>query len=590
MPDFIIRELYGRSPQVLENNNVHVPRTTERMKQMYSSLVSDSEESSSCVSICSENSTCSVSSNEKGERESAIHIAIAPILNTVDYTAVVSPTRKISGKSFARKRLCYENEHEMESKSHEPAACTPNKVAICISPIQSFAVNNKGEIDHEVRSTYYETVQAKERQSQSNYKESSLQKNLGEKHQQSSTSTRKLTLIPAKDPRRDNTSSLQKSALGKAEVQIRHSSPRQRGQSTLECRNPYYRSVQDTLEATGEIEVVIYGKSPFNSDNQKIHGRRLQDDDQRTLLTVCSETVTLISGDASHSNMTETGTVQSGKQDYGTGLCLPISATFSPVKTNILKKVGTESGKLCPRVEGRAEATEVDHEYLTNNKYLDSRGADEGSIAESTLMSLSSDKVVTSTDNSGESVDVGEVPRDISFCHPKPVEYTSLRDLMSNTHKNEKCRKVSRSAEMNSSLGETACARDSHARNHDEQCVEDNKKDSKLIKKDVGRCTSLRPLQDVGFTPESIFEREYLPQDHAERSSRVSNAANLQRNPSFSDEEKSISDISIRDDIAIGSIKDLDVFRKARSTDDECNFGFLFGNRSKKDECKCTIM
>jgi len=356
MPDFIIRELYGRSPQVLENNNVHVsiPRTTERMKQMYSSLVSDSEESSSCVSICSENSACSVSSNEKGEGETAIHIAIAPILNTADYKSVVSPintstcTRKqlISGKSFEIKRLFYENEQEMESKSHETAinTCTPSKMAICISPIQSLATAHKGEIDHKVRNTYYETIQAKERQCQSNYKESSLQMNLGGKHQQSSTTIRKSTLTPAKDPRRDNMSSLQKSVLGKQEVQKRPSSPRPRGQSTLECRNPYYRSVQDTLEATGENEVVIYGKSPFYSDNQKVLGRRLQDDDQRTLLTACSETVTLISGDASHSNMTETGTVQSGNQDYETGLCLPMSATCSPVKTNCMKKLGTESG------------------------------------------------------------------------------------------------------------------------------------------------------------------------------------------------------------------------------------------------------
>mmetsp|Transcript_11410 Transcript_11410/g.17119 ORF Transcript_11410/g.17119 Transcript_11410/m.17119 type:complete len:744 (-) Transcript_11410:113-2344(-) len=619
MPDFIIRELYGRSPQVLNNNNT--PRTTERMKQMYSSLVSDSE-SSSCGSICSENSidACSVSaSNNEGETETAIAVAvaIAPLLNNADYESVVYPTinrkQKQSGKAFEIKRLRYENEHEMESHEIATSTCTPNKMAIRISPIQSRSlaaininINNKEEIDHEVNvkeirstRTYYETIQAEERQSKS-----------GGKRQQSKSSTtiRKLTPSPAKDPRRDNMSSLQKSVssgevISEVQVQKRHSSPRGQSTSTstLECRNPYYRSVQDTLEANGENKVVIYGKSPFHSDNQKILGRRLQDDDQdqRTLLTA-SETVTLISGDASHSNMTETGTVQSGNQDYETGLCLPMSTTCSPVKTKSMKEIGTENGheveldlgtyKLCPRVKGRAEAMEAGqkcdfsesshYEYLKNHhhKYLDSRGgADEGSIAESTLVSLASDKVVSSIDISGDSLDVGEVPRDISFCHPKPVEYTSLRDLMSNTHKNEKSRKVTRSAEMKSNLGETACARDFHASNHDERCEEDNKKTSKLDKKDVliGRCASLRPLQDIGFTSKSMLEKEYLPQDHEEKSGRVSNPATLQRNPSFYEEEKSISDVSIRNDIAIGSIKDLDVFRKARSTD---------------DECKCTIM
>jgi hypothetical protein len=95
-------------------------------------------------------------------------------------------------------------------------------------------------------------------------------------------------------------------------------------------------------------------------------------------------------------------------------------------------------------------------------------------------------------------------------------------------------------------------------------------------------------MRDASSKLISSLEKANFPEDKDERGSQVSNQETPEgkSSSSFYEDESVIStDVSIRNNIVIGSIKDLDVFRKEKCADDECTFGHLFG-----DECKCTIM
>jgi len=627
MPEFIINELYGTS------TTNDIPRSTERMKQMYSSLVSDSE-SSSCISL--ESDDCSMPSNEEENINS-------PLLCRSYNDCMAFPPKPFT--PFEIRRLCYENETE----THK--TLTPNKMTNFISPIES-TNHRKEEIDDEVPcrnscnlssknkldgcgSTYYETIQSKgdNARENENDKESSLQKNLRLKCGQAGRITLLRThnqeVTPEKDSPISSLQQMARSGNSEGTNYINQLYPRK--ESSLECLNPYYLSVQDTLETTGNCdnEVVVYGKSPFRSGNRKELGHRLpkdQDDDQRTLITA-SDTATFISGDVSHSMMTDTGTIQSRTQDCQRTLCLSLPGSL--VKNKNTKKERRNEHEieyeLFPLVIGEVEdvangnnciSPETwDDENLENCEHSQRDSADESSIAETTLVSLASDKVVTSTDVGEEATAIGEVPRDISFCYAKQVEYTSLRDLMGNTQKeasmrmnkdtslpvNIKSRRginpiVDVAVLVNEAeqatfhrLGEMNRKHDCDSKDRYVQCEENDKE---VVK--VGMGTPHTKKLDASSRPKLSLEKINLPEDKEERSNQVSKqeTPTAPSSSTFYEEDESVisSNFSVRNDIIIGSIKDLDVFRKERCADDECNFGLLFGKRSNENECNCSIM
>jgi len=616
MPEFIIKELYGKSI-----TNI-VPQSTERMKQMYSSLVSDSESSS----FVSDN--CSMSSKEEGDVES-------PILHISDNDRIATPRTSLDKSFERRRRSCYEN--EMESHT----LCAQQKLDGFISPIRATSKRNKEGHDEipcrsncvrpsqnnieKFRSTYYGTIQSKRKQASkkgyTNEKESSLQNNSsleGGKGGMKRPNCRKFQeIMPEKNT---PISSLQQIARsGKLDVS------NQRKGSTLECLNPYYCSVQDTLEATGNSknEVVVYGKSPLHSKNRKLLGRQIsndRDDDQRTLITT-SETVTVISEDVSHF-MTDAGTVQSGTEDDQVrGLANNNSVERTRKDVGIEHEVGLYDGldELCPHLKvGMKDIATIiicdssisrNGEQLKNLERVQSDNADEGSIAETTLVSLASDEVATSIDIGEVAIKMGEVPRDISFCHANQIEYTSFRDLMGTTQKEAVMKRIedaSLSANIKSRRyikpidkvagvvneanraafhchGKT-CSYDEYSKDGDIQC------EDKIRKDDPETCMGMShsTMRDASSKLISSLEKANFPEDKDERGSQVSNQETPEgkSSSSFYEDESVIStDVSIRNNIVIGSIKDLDVFRKEKCADDECSFGHLFG-----DECKCTIM
>ena len=461
---------------------------------------------------------------------------------------------------------------------------------------------------NDCRTSYYQSVQvmthAKEPAQQESSKSSEIKKRDG------SLSRRR---SPVRSPRRKSSSS--------SIIQ------RKQQQPVPECNNPYYRSVQKLSITDEENEVVIFGRPPIAPESRRRLNNKEHDDDLTTLITA-SETATMVSAEeedsqaASQSNMTDT--VQSGGNDYQASLSVIDSPTRAYNDTDA--STSTDSGdivvdtglyKLCPAVQVRVRKIEggssvakcqdssdtvvVDKRLAGGNADMQQENAHE--MHEVTSESVASDRVVKSVILGGYEMQSPKIPKNICFPNAKQLQYTSLRDLMV---QEQACAPAATGGAGREDLDNCCCERPRDGASSVNSNEQDHDHDGKL----QGEVSCLLvELQETSCSGQSVIEEDLNltspallvgnAVDHArfdptsENDGRTISPVKAISNCFDENESVNSSVILVRNDIEVGTITNLNVFRKEKCEDDECNFGNLdlFGKvRNKVDECKCTIM
>ncbi|GFH51451.1 predicted protein [Chaetoceros tenuissimus] len=470
MPEFLINEIYGNMPKI--------PQATDKMKQMYSSLVSDSE-SSSCVSLFSDDDMSIICEESNGE---------ATFLQTID------------------------NVHNFErSKVVDPSI--------------------KGDIID---------GRSKEENKQTNDVKSSLQKTLLFGPQESTKT------FESSDKKPANASSLKKHDLLPNLPQLEKCTKLDPNTRGLECRNQYYKSVQSKIDSSENSEVQIYGGSLLRAatKNKRNEGSVQKDeDDQGTFITL-SETMTLQS---------DMATLTSG--------------TGSPLVKNGTKTDDEDS----VRDAGRSE------DEFSNDVLLSPTNCKRGEY------SVASDQVACSpyTVVAKSRTPTGTIPRDISFHLASDLEYTSLKDVISETRSKAPWNITTGSVIVESpkvdldNLPQTSISAKNgyeikpesfqiptqkEVLSTREEDVKDHENNIKDETKEILEEASVNKID----SHEEVFDDDSL--DEYVVSTNKSEEGEKEIDD---DDDDDVSTIALNDAlIKVGTINDLDVFRKERSDDE----------------------
>ncbi len=347
----------GRTSTSNSNSN------TLRLKQMYSSLVSDSESSSGMISLSMDeddhdhdDAMSASSRSTQGQEE----LDSSPAnCRTLYYQSVNSVVPRRGGVPSETTTGC-------SSSCNEPNDIDVDTPSRPITPSDKSCVDGEGI---NCRTSYYQSVQnssssgrsPSRRQASSKPKrqdqgqnqegpENQNSKRISNHHESSKCYSSYYQSLPGKGPEivtPDQASSSKEEMIGGMKSKSRGSSATMKKKShghtahkstaaapgaAAECKNPYYRSVQQphslTLTSTSEENpVIIFGRpsvvsprtvpssssshsnsnsySNVNSRDPHGTGMSLGDDyDQRTLLTA-SETATVLTGEVSHWHLTD---------------------------------------------------------------------------------------------------------------------------------------------------------------------------------------------------------------------------------------------------------------------------------------------
>ena len=503
MPEFIINDLYN-------GNMPKIPQATDKMKQMYSSLVSDSE-SSSCVSLFSDDDMSIFCEESNGE---------ATFLQTIDNVQKM-------------------NDDFERSKVVDPSIKGDN-------------------IDTSRRSK-------EENKHTNNVLKSSLQKTLLFGPQESTKS------FESNDKKSVHTSSLQQHDLIPNLPQLEKCSKFDANKRGLECHNQYYKSVQSKIDSSENSEVQIYGGSLLQAANKNKRNEgsvQKDEDDQGTFITL-SETMTLQS---------DMATLTSGNG--------------SPLVKNGTKTDDEDS----VRDAGRSE------DEFSNDVLLSPTSIKRGEY------SVASDQVACSPYMvvAKSRTQTGTIPRDISFHLASDLEYTSLKDVLSETRSKAPWNVTTDTVITESTkvdLDPLPQTSDISAKNGyeikpenspiptqkevpstREDVVKEHNNNIRDEMKEILEEASINEIDSHEEVSDDESLDEYVVSTHKSQESEEG------EKDDDDDDDDDVSTIALNDAlIKVGTINDLDVFRKERS-DDECNFGLLFRHSTKEEECNCAIM
>ena len=669
--------------------NAHDIPTTPRMKQMYSSLASDSDSSGLSFSIISSSSSDELSVSSTEEAVTTYHASASnSICRSSYYQSVNSSLRKaadpdvmtvvnpskadIGGDSTCNSIQsigCHNEEHTTrgarqssvstiatppeegdalscrtsyyQSVQSPPRTRKPDELksskANVIQTETKIVTPPEGGDASSCRTSYYQSVESPPRTRKPDELKSSkasVIKNETKNEQKSVSNSKSKCINISSYYQSIQVTPEQISNEKKIEMKSRSqgsafSNYTKHKKTISECKNPYYRSVQQLTSTSEESAAVIFGRPPVrNPDDQsrfksKSNSNREHDDDQRTLLTA-SETATVVSCEASHWNLTDAGTIQSGCcNEYQSGLSsMPSSPTRSCGSDVVADSGGAiDAGlyKLCTPVRVRVNVIEGGSssegtrtrgpprplEVNSDQKPLKKEDSfEQESDHESTSESLASDKVVTSMILIGDEVESPNIPRKITFQSGQQSHYTSLKDLIlpDDTLLKQLVEVASiLPVRVHVSEGEDFIRRNDQFSDRGfakriesivvggDNCVsaelDSNCKENTPMTGDELNLTSPTLLKVTGSEEPEPFHVK-----NENDGSIVSPVKEVSH--SYDDGESMLSSmIHIPNDIKIGTITNLDLFRKEKCEDDECNFS-LFRKRDKAVECNlnCAIM
>ena len=634
--------------------------TTPRMKALYSSLVSDSESSglpssrSSSPALSDDGRSCS--RNKKyispTRTRNTCSVNSSPC-RTSYYQSVNSPVRNREHVNINRSSSDDDSDNILDAmvpctiSSPGSNGCS-NNLANLITPAKEYTYEDS--VPH--RTSYYQSVGIN-----SNSISGTGTRKSATKRTKSSPVSKKLDLIsdskcissyyrslqsaestPGQKSFQDPSSQPSSPPFSSSKKQQSGMKSRRRGSAfskynnpISEIKNPYYRSVQKLSSTNENNEVVIFGRPPVHTpdDQSRLLGKsgtnREHDDDLTTLITA-SETATVISGEHSHWNMTDAGTIVSSGNDYQSGLSsMPSSPTRFICHTanngQSCDDKNLDRYKLCTPVRDRVKQIEqgsaskstpktpITSERKTKaTKGIEIVELDADSDIEDDSESLASDMVVTSMIMSGDEVESPKIPRKIAFKNDEQkiqMHYTSLKDLIV-THDFQQIQvgqiTIASHSDVRESFLQEKCTNNNTGTTENQFTQEDLRTSADLDNNDPRREEKLERREDHTSSSSPILEinvdraENLVPfiVQNEESTSRVSPAKNL--TSSFRDSVSVVSTQTIiYSDIKIGTIANLDLLRKEKCEEDECNFS-LFGARRQKgnegDECnfKCNIM